>query len=329
MKAFRYASPRVEDEAVDLLEDRWGASELLAGGTDLVGLMKKMVVTPELVVSVNRIDSMRGITADSTGVTIGAGTHLDELLDSPLMDDYPAVKQAIRNIDSLQLQSQSTVGGELCQRPRCWYFRNGYGLLADQGRHVVEGENQYHAIFGNSGPAKFVSASRLAPVLMALGAEIRVVGPSPGDETTMPLEFFYRIPRNERQRETSLEPRQMITHIRLPADAERSCAVYEVRRGAGPADPLAAAAAHCRLRDGVVEAARIYLGQVAPTPWNVEEAARWLVGRTLDERTAREAGEIAVARATPLSKNAYKVQLARVSVERALRLVAGLDCGGF
>jgi len=329
MKAFRYASPRAEQEAVALLESGPGNAELLAGGTDLVGLMKKMIVQPDLVVSLTRIDSMRGVTGDSTGTTIGAATNLDDLLRDPALENYPAVRQVIRDIDSMQLQSQGTLGGELCQRPRCWYFRNGFGLLPDDGRHVVDGENQHHAIFGNTGAAKFVSASRLAPILIALDAQVRVVGPSPEDESTMPLEYLYRAPRHERERETILEPKQFVTHVHLPAASGLDSAVYEVRRGAGPADPLASAAVALRQEGGVIRDARVVMGQVAPMPWLATETARFLVGRPLDERTADEAGDIAVARATPLSKNGYKVQLARVSVQRALRLAGGLDSGGF
>jgi len=329
MKAFRYASPYAEHDVVALLGDRRSASEVLAGGTDLVSLMKQMIVTPELVVSVTRVDSMRGIQADSGGVTIGAATTLDELLDSPHLDDYQAVKQAIRGIGSMQLQCQGTLGGELCQRPRCWYFRRGQGLLAEQGRLVAEGENRYHAIFGNAGPAKFVSASRVAPALIALGARVRVIGPAPTDETVMPVEFLYRTPKQEGQRETILEPRQIVTHVHIPPAQESANATYEVHRSAGPEDPLTAAAAALTIHGGMVQQARIVLGQVAPTPWISDEAAQSILGHPVNEQTALDAGHAAVSHATPLSDNRYKVQLARVSVQRAILLAAGLETGGF
>ena len=143
-------------------------------------------------------------------------------------------EQAIRGINSLQLQAQGTLGGELCQRPRCWYFRDGDGLLADRGRMVDEGDNRYHAIFGNAGPAKFVCPSRLAPALIALGASVRVIGPEPDDETVMPLEHLFRTPKDERQREHELEPNQIVPHILLPPADGRQSASYEVRHGAGP-----------------------------------------------------------------------------------------------
>ncbi len=325
MKAFDYAAPRRESDVVALLSTEPGRSAVLAGGTDLVPLMRKMLVTPERVVNIKEVKSLRGITADSSGVTIGAATTLDELLDSPHLDAYPAIKQVIAAFGSPQLQSQSTLGGELCQRPRCWYFRNGYGLTAAAGL-VERGENRFHAIFGNDGAAKFTAPSRLAPALVALGAEIRVIGP--GEEARLPVESLYRAPRDESQSELVLESNQLLTHVRLPKSGAAN-ASYEVLHGAGPDYPLAACSAALELVDGVVRSAQIVLGQVAPTPWMSAPAAEALVGKPVTLQTAREAGEAAVAWATPLSDNAYKVQLAKVAVERSILLAAGLDHGGF
>jgi xanthine dehydrogenase YagS FAD-binding subunit len=204
MKAFEYAAPRSEEEALSLLSPERGKTEVLAGGTDLIGLMKQMLVTPDRLVSLGRVSSLKTIDADSRGMRIGAMATLDDVLEHPATRDYPALEQAIRAIASLQMQSQGTLGGELCQRPRCWYFRSGHGLLADRGTRIAEGDNRYHAIFGNSGPAKFVSPSRLAPALIALGAMLRVIGPEPGDETEMPLEMLFRTPKNDREREHDL-----------------------------------------------------------------------------------------------------------------------------
>ena len=192
MKNFEYAAPRSESAVLELLSSNVGHTELLAGGTDLVPLLTKMIVTPERVVYIKDIPSIGQIETDSVGnVRIGAAVTLDDLLESPLLSIYPAVTQAICGINSMQFQAQGTLGGELCQRARCWFFRNGYGLLADAGRIAAEGDNRFHAIFGNSGPAKFVSGSRLAPALIALGAQVRVLGPKPEDEALLPLANFY------------------------------------------------------------------------------------------------------------------------------------------
>ncbi len=329
MKPFSYAAPQEEADVVELLANQWGTTEILAGGTDLVGLMKKMIVTPERVVNVMEVASMRGIAVDSFGATIGAATTLDDLLDSPELNEYAAIKDAIRGINSIQLQAQGTLGGELCQRPRCWFFRSGHGLLARDGALVSAGDNRYHAIFDNAGPAKFVSPSRIAPALIALGARLRIVGPGSEDETLLPVEFFYRTPRSEAEREYVLEPNQMVTQILLPPSDGAMSATYEVRHGEGPDYPLTAAAARLNVENGLVRDAAIVIGHVAPTPRVSYDAAQSLVGQPVTRDTARRAAELAVAGATPLSGNRYKVQLARVSVERAILKAAGQPLGGF
>jgi xanthine dehydrogenase YagS FAD-binding subunit len=254
---------------------------------------------------------------------------LEQLLDDPASQRYPALRQALAAIGSMQFVAQGTLGGELCQRPRCWYFRNAGGLLAGGGRAVVEGDNRFHAIFGNAGPAKFVCPSRLAPALVALGASVRVIGPGDGDETVMPLEDLFRTPSSERQSEHTLEPNQIVADILLPAATGPLSASYEVQHGSGQDYPLVAAAAMIAVERGIVTEARIVLGQVAPTPWVSHQAAVAIVGLPITPETAAAAGDAAVSVATPLSGNEFKVQLARVAVKRALLSAAGLETGGF
>lgn len=356
MKAFEYAAPRTEAELVALLSPPQtarqrataepGSVEILAGGTDLVGLMKKMIVTPDRVVNIMEVPSLRTIDElPDGGLSIGAAVTLDVLLDHPYLDRYPAIKQAIRGINSMQLQCQGTLGGEICQRPQCWFYRNGMGLVS---ANVEEGANHYHAILGNTGPAKFVNNSRIAPALIALGAQLRVVGPAqaggsavsagngvPAEQTALeehflPVESLFRIPQREGDRLLSIAPDQVVTHIVLPPIAGRTCASYEVRHGEGPEYPLAAAAAALRMDvAGVVHEARVVMGHVAPTPWIPHAAAQSLLGHRVDEARAQLAGEIAVSNATPLAGNEYKVQLAKTAVKRAILLAAGFDTGGF
>jgi xanthine dehydrogenase YagS FAD-binding subunit len=329
MKPFEYAAPRDEAGVLALLSPEPGHTEILAGGTDLVPLMQKMIVTPRRVVNIKEVAPLRRLTADSQGVVLGAAVTLEEMLDAPELASYTAVLEAIRGIDALQLISQMTLGGELCRRPQCWYFRNGHGLLAEAGRRVLQGDNRYHAILGNDGPAKFVHASRLAPALMALGAEVRVRGPGQDDEQYLPLADFFRTPRHERERETVLAPNQFLTHVFLPNAEGWLNATYEVKHGRGPAAPLAAASAALLLDGGRVADARVVLGHVAPVPWRSPEAQAELIGRPVSPETAARAGRAAVASATPLSHNAYKVDLAAVAVERAILKAAGLPTGGF
>ncbi len=330
MKNFEYAQPRTEADVIELLSPEAGKTELLAGGTDLVGLMKRMVLTPDRVVNICDVDSMCHIEFDPDGnLWIGAGVHLDEFLESTATDAFPAVKQAIQGISSIQLQSQGTLGGELLRRPTCWYFRDGRGLLAQNGRLVVEGDNRFHAILGNRGAAKFVSASRLAPALISLAAQIRIVGPE--HEEFVSLESLYRTPRHDGERENSLAPNQLMTHIILPPveTGKHLSAAYEVRHGEGPDQPLAAAAATLHVVGGIVNEAKIVLGQVAPVPWVSAAAAGAMVGNPITAETAEIAGVEALAGALPLSNNEYKIQLAQVAVKRAILRAAGMDTGGF
>jgi xanthine dehydrogenase YagS FAD-binding subunit len=330
MKLFEYAAPRTEWEVLELLSPEYGQTEILAGGTDLVGLMKKMIVTPDRVVNIMEVPSLRVIEpTEEGGVRIGAAVTLDDLLAHPYREDYPAVRQVIAGINSMQLQSQGTLGGELCQRPRCWFFRHGDGLLWSRGDEFGQRDDRFHAIFDNEGPAKFVSSSRIAPALIALGAQVRVIGPQPDQERLLPVAEFFQKPRNERQKETILQPDQLLTHIVLPPQEGWLNGAYEVRQGAGPDYPLAAASCAFRHAGGVVREARIVLGQVAPTPWKSSDAAQALVGMTLNPQTAERAGEAAVASAQPLNNNAYKIQLAKVAVKRSILRAAGLDTGGF
>ena len=251
---------------------------------------------------------------------------LDDIVAHSYLEPYPAVTDAILGINSMQLQSQGAVDGELCQRARCWFYRNGQSLL--DGDAVENGANCFHAIFANRRRAKFVHSSRIALALSALGASLRVVGPGE-EERLIPAADFFRVPRNEEQREHVLTPDQLLTHIVLPPTS-RANATYEVRTGEGLAYPLASEACVLDVNsDGIVRSDRVVLGQVAPIPWASQLAEKALVGRGLDEVAAEAAVAASVEDATPLSQNVYKVQLIKVSVKRAGLRAAGLETGGF
>lgn len=329
MKNFEYAQPRTEAEVVDLLSSEPGKTEVLAGGTDLIGLMKKMVVTPDRVVNISEVDSISRIEEGTAGhLWVGSCVHLDDFLADSKTDQYPAIKQVIQGISSIQLQSQGTIGGELLRRPDCWYFRDGHGLLAENGRMVVEGDNRFHAILGNRGAAKFVNPSRLAPALISLDAKVRIVGPAADAERIVPVEAIYRIPTSEKERENALSPKELVTHIILPPTGSHLSAAYEVRQGEGPDQPLASAAATLEVDRGHVRQAKIVIGQVAPIPWISEDASRSIMGKRITVNTAEIAGVEALSSAMPLSQNEYKIQLAQVAVKRAILQAAGIETGG-
>lgn len=324
MEAFEYAHPNTKQEAISLLGSRWGEAEVLAGGTDLLSLMKNYVVKPKRVVNIKGITEFGGIHAgegSSGDVRIGALTTLEELREHKLIQtEFRSLVQAAAGVSSPQIRNMGTVGGDLCQRPRCWYFRNGFGLLArdEKGRALVPGgENRYHAILGNAGPAYFVNPSSLAPALIALRAKARVFGPK-GQRELLLADFFV-IPKSEEERENALHSNEIITDIVIPSASRGSrTATYEVRQKEALDWPLAAAAVALKMSGDKVASAHIVLGHVAPIPWQAREAEKTLVGQALAPAVARKAGDAAVQGAKPLSGNAYKVQLARVAVRRAL-----------
>ncbi len=320
MQAFEYASPRSLQEAIRLLPAQWGPTDVLAGGTDLVSAMKDGISTPQRLVNIKQIAELHRMTfSPRAGLHIGATVTLRELLDDgAVQQHYPGLIQAAEAARSEQLLNMGTVGGELLQRPRCWYYRNGYGLLAlrDGKSLVPEGENQYHAILGNAGPAYFVSPSFLAPILIALGATVQLHGPR--GARSLPVQKLFVTPTRVGQREHDLAPNEILTEIRVPYRPGVRTAVYEIREKEALDWPLAMAAVALRQEGGVLRDPRVVLGQVAPVPWPSPEAERTLTGKKPSEDLADAAGRAAVAQATPLSKNGYKVQLARIAVKRAI-----------
>jgi len=320
MQPFEYANPTTKQEAVALLGNRWGEAEVLAGGTDLLSLMKNYVAAPKRLVNIKGLAELKGIRSTADGVVIGALTTLQELHDDKTIHDaFHGLAHAAGGVSSPQIRNMGTVGGDLCQRPRCWYFRNGFGLLArdESGRALVpRGDNRYHAIFGG-GPTYFVHPSSLAPMLIALDAKARIFGPNGQREVT--LADFFVAPKGDAERENVLQPNEILTEIVLPAGARGTAtATYEVRQKMALDWPLATASVALRLSGGTVSRARIVMGHVAPVPWPATEAAAWLEGKSVTPETAAQAAEAAVRGAKPLSRNKYKVQLARVAVKRAL-----------
>lgn len=327
MDVFEYASPSTVKEALALLGANFEDASLYGGGTDLLSLLKDNVEDTKRLVNVKKIGALHAIQNENGGLRVGAAVTLEQLIAaSDVREHFRAITDAAENISSPQIHNMATVGGWVCQRPRCWYYRNGFGLLAlDKNGNslVAQGDNRYHAIFANSGPAKFISPSSLGPALLALDGRIHIEGPDGAREAT--VEEFFVVPQKEGDREHALGPREIVTAISIPASSRgMKSAMYEVRQKEGMDWPLTSAAVVLHMQGNTVQSARIVLGHVAPKPWPAEEAAKSLEGKTINEETAAKAGDLAVRGATPLSRNAYKIQLARVSVKRALLRAAGV-----
>jgi len=323
MQAFEYASPTTLQEATGLLGSSWGEADVLAGGTDLLSLMKEYIHTPKRVVNIKDVEGLGGISKSSPGLRIGATATITELMaNDAVRSEYTALLQAAEGISSMQIRNMGTVGGDLCQRPRCWYFRNGFGLLATKdGKSLVpDGENRYHAIFG-SAPAYFVSASSFGPALVALGASVKLVSAS--GEREVPVSEFFVASKSESDREIVLRPNEILSEILVPPAGGAKSATYEVRQREALDWPLATASVVLNMDGNKVSKARIVMGHVGPTPVSANSAASSLAGKTMSESVAEQAGAAAVSAAKPLSGNAYKVQLAKTAVKRALLKAAG------
>jgi xanthine dehydrogenase YagS FAD-binding subunit len=327
MQKFEYASPTTKEQAVALLGKQWGETEVLAGGTDLISLMKDFIVTPKRVINIKNIAELRGVSVTRNGgARIGALASIEDVIEK-LGSGYGAITGAAKGITSPQIRNMGTVGGDLCQRPRCWYYRSGFGLLAkgESGEPLVpNGDNRYHAILGNNDEAKFVNPSSLAPALIALAAKIKVFGPNGVRE--IEADKFFVAPKSSNDREYAIASNEIVTEISIPGAGGVRSATYEVRQKEALDWPLAAASVALKL-DGAkkVTQARLALGHVAPTPWLASDAAQFLVGKTLTEEVAAEAGKIALTNANALSRNAYKIQLAKVAVKRAILQAGGLN----
>jgi xanthine dehydrogenase YagS FAD-binding subunit len=325
MRAFEYVSPNSTRQAISLLDATWGNTEVLAGGTDLLALMKDEVVTPKRIVNLKGVADLRGVSSNPQGLRIGALTTLGELAhDENVKKSYPALSEALFEAASPQIRNMATIGGNLCQRPRCWYFRNGMGLLPkdESGKELVAvGENRYHAILGNQGAAKFVSPSTLVPILIAYGAKIRLEGPKGKRE--LPLERFFVIPKTENEREHDLLPSEIVTELVIPPATDLKAAHYEIRQKEAFDWPLAVAAVTLKLQGSNVQSSKIVLGYVAPVPWPSAAAQQAIAGKPINKESAQKAADAALAQASPLSHNAYKVKLAKVAVARAILKAAG------
>jgi xanthine dehydrogenase YagS FAD-binding subunit len=321
MRAFEYANATTKEQAVSLLGTTWDESDVLAGGTDLLALMKDDIITPKRLVNIKDIPELRGLKVSAKeGLRIGALVTIQELADDAnVKARFSVIARTASEIAGPQIRNMATIGGNLCQRPRCWYYRAGFGLLAknDKGESLVlSGDNRYHAILGNKGPAYFVSPSSLAPLLVALGASVRTFGPKGKRE--IPVEKFFRIPQSENEREHDLMPDEIVTEIIVPPMQGAKSATYEIRQKDAMDWPLAIASVVLKMSGNKVNSARVAMGHVAPIPWRSPEAEAALVGKAINDDVAKAAGDAAVANAKSLGRNGYKIQLARVAVKRAI-----------
>lgn len=324
MKKFKYVQAQSVEDAYLRLASNYHDTKLLAGGLDLIGELKEHITEPETVISISRLEELKGIQDNGGSIRIGAITTLSELVhNETIQSQYTALAEAAASVGSPQIRHAGTIGGNLCQRPRCWYYRDEHYDCLKKGGSIcysIAGRNKYHAILGG-GPCFMVHPSDCAPALIALSAKIYLEGADGPRE--MPLEEFFVLPRNEITRETVIHFQEILTRIEMPVSNMKSTYI-KFRERDGFDWALSSAAVAMELDGLICTKASIVLGGVAPAPWRATSAQEFLQGKDLTEDVARQAGELAVEGATPLSDNAEKVDITKAIVKKAiLRLKPG------
>jgi xanthine dehydrogenase YagS FAD-binding subunit len=325
MHSFQYITVSTLKEAIAQLSDN--TAMLKAGGVDVLDMLKEGYMQPDKLVNILNVPGLDGVRLDpATGLHIGALAKLNAVAESAVVKKtFPALHQSADQVASYQIRNMATVGGNLCQRPRCWYFRSEQHNCLKKGGdrcYSVEGENQYHAIFGE-GPCHIVHPSGIAPALIAYNAKVKITGPK--GSRVIPIEELFVMPGRELFKETVLESNEILEEVIVPAPAAGAKAFYTKHREREGFDwPLAEVAAVLIMQGPVVQSARVVLGHAAPIPWRVKKAEAVLTGKKLTTALAMEAGKAAMSGAKPMRDNAYKVQLFPVVVQRTLLAAAGM-----
>ncbi len=319
MKDFKIAEPQTIDQVTSLTIDKKDKYKLMAGGTDLLAEIKDELIEPEVVVDLKSIPDLSYIKKEKNGVRIGALTSLTRLAEDPLIkNEYPALHEAATSVASPQLRNMGTAGGNLCQRPRCWYYRDPQVLCRKKGGSrcfAFRGKNKYHAILGG-GICYIVHPSDLAPALISLDAEISIN--SPKGNKTIPLSSFYILPKVNVRKENILEQNEVLQEIRIPLTKKGEKSTYSkfIERGAWDF-AVVSAAVKGTVSAGIFRDIKIVLGGVAPIPWRLTKAENLIKGKKVTEDLVREAARDALKEAKPLEENAYKKELAEIVLYRA------------
>ncbi|MDP9324103.1 MAG: FAD binding domain-containing protein [Acidobacteriota bacterium] len=326
MKAFSYVNPKNEKEAIGALSAEPDKVMPLAGGQDLLARLKDYIAEPDRVVNVKGALDATVTPMPGGGLKIGAAMKIADLAEhAQVAKLYPAMALAATEVGTPQIRNQGTVGGNLNQRPRCWYFRNEEFVCFKKGGSVCfspAGENQFHAIFGN-GPSFIVHPSSLAVPSVAYGATFRLAGPK-GERMVSAADYFTMPTLQNVRTENVLAPNELLTHVILPAPGAVKSGHYEVRYKESHDWPIAFATVVLTMAGDTIKSARVVMGAVAPIPWRSQAAEAALAGKPLNEATAAAAAEAALREARPLSQNAYKVQVAKTAVKRAILHAAGI-----
>jgi xanthine dehydrogenase YagS FAD-binding subunit len=326
MKTFSNANPKDVREAVALLDQarqQGRSASIVGGGSDLLGMVKERLVSPDMLVNLKAIRGLDRVEMQSGKLRIGGLITLDTLShDAQIRKQYAVLAEAAESVGTPQIRNAGTLAGNVCQRPWCWYYRNGFPCLKNGGDKCfsASGENQLHAIFGG-GPSYIVHPSDTAPALVALDAEFHVSGPK-GDRV-IPAGQFFQLPRVDASRENVLAPDDVLVAITLPAARPGARSMYhKVLDREAWTHAVVSAAIVLDMDKRVCRSSRIVLGGVAPIPWRLPKVEAMLAGQRITPELAAKAGEAAVEGARPLAKNKYKVPLTSAVVKRTLLSLA-------
>jgi len=320
--SFSYIRARSLDEAVRYLS--LDGARVHAGGTDLLGCLRERIFDVTTVVSIAGLEELRGIVATPAGgLRIGSLTTIAEVARNPVIrSKYQSLSMAASEVASPQLRNQGTIGGNLCQKPRCWYYRGEFHCLRKGGEqcYAVGGENPYHCIFGGE-DCFIVHPSDTAPALVALQASVTIAGPN--GQRTVAVESFHMPPSQDYTRETVLEPAEIVTEIVLPPPAEGLRSSYRKVRARRAWDfALAGVALAIVFAGKQATDSRVVLSGAAPVPWRSTEAEKVVNGRQLDRDHAAKTAAAAVKNAEPMEQNEYKIPLFRGLIEQQLMAIA-------
>jgi xanthine dehydrogenase YagS FAD-binding subunit len=312
----------VEEATQNLAAD---GAKALAGGTDLIGCLRDGVFETPLVVSISGLSQLKGINRTRNGgLRIGAMTRVAEVAADPTINELlPGLAQAASVVASPQLRNQGTIGGNLCQKPRCWYYRGEFNCRRKGGStcFAMVGENEYHCLFGGA-LCYIVHPSDTAPILTALEATLNIAGPR--GTRSVPLSEFYVLPADDATKENVLEQGEFVTEVIIPEPASGLRTSYRKERDRGAWDfSLAGVALAMRMDGGRVSDARVVLSGAAPVPWRSREAEQVIEGQRINAAVAAEAAEAAMADARPLGKNGYKITMFKGIIEEELLAIGG------
>lgn len=326
MKNFAYVNATSLEKVPSLLADNWDEALVIAGGIDLVGELKNHISSPERLVNLKTIPNMNYIDYDSNGLRIGPLTTLNEIESDALVRDmFTALAQAAGAVGTPQIRNAGTIGGNLCQRPRCWYYRGEYFDCRKKGGDICyaeEGNSKYLAIFGSDNACYIVHPSDTAPALVALGAKVKIVGPN--GAKVMPLEEFFILPKVNVERENILKPNEVVAEVQVPDLPFGTRSTYiKIKEKRSMDFALVSVAAALTMQGKTCEKANVVLGGIAPIPWRAKAVEDALANKEITEETAQQAANLVADGAEPTKDNAYKVNLAKTLVTRAVMMIVG------